>query len=51
MEVPDWLMHALGADPKSGGDVNNSVLDFSLDLHILAGAIFGSALFYVGLFS
>ena len=50
MEMPDWLMEALGAGPKTGSDVNNSVLDFSLDYHILAGAIFGLALFYVGIF-
>ena len=29
MELPDWLMEALGAGPKTGSDVNNSVLDFS----------------------
>lgn len=35
MEMPDWLMGALGANEKTGP--NNSVLDFSLDYHILAG--------------
>ena len=30
---------------------NRSILDFSLDYHILAGAIFGMSLFYVGLFA
>ena len=29
MELPNWLMEALGAGPKTGSDVNNSVLDFS----------------------
>lgn len=50
MELPNWLMEALGAGPKTGSDVNNSVLDFSLDYHIFAGAIFGLALFFTGIF-
>eukprot|EP00490_Sorites_sp_Unknown_P003114 CAMPEP_0114663020 /NCGR_PEP_ID=MMETSP0191-20121206/26095_1 /TAXON_ID=126664 /ORGANISM="Sorites sp." /LENGTH=104 /DNA_ID=CAMNT_0001901155 /DNA_START=1 /DNA_END=315 /DNA_ORIENTATION=+ len=50
MELPDWLTEALGAGPKTSSDVNNSVLDFSLDYHILAGAIFGLALFFTGIF-
>eukprot|EP00438_Fugacium_kawagutii_P031292 Skav218664 [mRNA] locus=scaffold365:872736:873119:- [translate_table: standard] len=50
MELPDWLMGALGAGPKGSADVNNSILDFSLDIHIVVGAIFGLALFFTGVF-
>ncbi|CAE7820146.1 unnamed protein product [Symbiodinium sp. CCMP2592] len=51
IELPDWLMPALGADAKTDSWENRSILDFSLDYHILAGAIFGMSLFYVGLFA
>ncbi|CAE7244497.1 unnamed protein product [Symbiodinium natans] len=51
MELPDWLMPSLGADVKTDSWENHSILDFSLDYHVLAGTLFGMALFYVGVFA